>query len=95
MADFWDTPQSYPKSWGPQERDFFDREPNTFRGLYDSKSEFSSVQRVFNKGWIARTSRRARDNARDSFYELTGTLKSSFDWEAYREYLAAVGSPTA
>lgn len=100
MADFGSQYGPYPEQWGNIQKRFFDSEPNTFRELYSGK-EWGQLTNNFNKGWIQthnssgrKLSKREHEAARQRFYRLSGVQESSFDWEAYREYLQAVGSPS-
>lgn len=96
----------YPDHWGEEEIRLWDSEPQTYRGLYDNDREYADLQAAFDTGWVVRTiddngyaSRRSysadeRNDAREQFYNISGTVPSSFDWDAYRDYLTEVGSPT-
>lgn len=87
MADLGDA-NDYPSYWEPHERAFFDEEPNNYKELY-TDAEWEDLQDAFYTGWLERDlSHEERQAARDEWYDLSGVLPESFDWEAYREYLA-------
>lgn len=92
MADYLD-------GWGEPERHLWDTEPANFHELYPDDAEWTRLQEVFDTGWVwerdgDNPSKEERDAAREEYFDLTGTLESSFDWEAYREYLTEKGSPS-
>lgn len=67
----------------------------TYRNFYDSDAEFEQAQNAFDIGWIQFGEHLTYDDheqARQEFFELAGVDESSFDWEAFREYLHSIGS---
>lgn len=85
----------YRKGWGQCERDFWDNEPNTYRELYEPE-EWKDLQTAFHFGWIhTGMSKAEHEEWRQQFYNISGVAPSSFDWNAFREYLMCIGSPTA
>ena len=87
---------SYPDDWGPHEIDFFNSEPQTFREFY-TEEEWEDLQDAFAYGWIyfrdendRKISKGEHEQARQRFYDITGTQESSFDWDGYREYLSHI-----
>lgn len=91
MADFERGP--YPEDWSQAAKDFWDGEPNTYRDLYDSAEEWQDLQEAFDRGWVQTgISRDEHEQGRQDFYEISGTQESSFDWDAFREYLHSIGS---
>lgn len=92
MADLGDA-NTYPDDWQPHEIDFFNAEPNNYRELYSAR-EWDELQDSFYTGWLENgISPTEHDEARERWYDLSGVLKESFDWQAYREYIDAYGSP--
>lgn len=94
MADFGSEGQGpYPESWSDEARHFWDSEPMNYRELYDSREEWEDLQDAFDKGWIETgISYEEHEAARQDYYDLSGTHESSFDWDAFREYLQSIGS---
>lgn len=104
-GDSLDSGATYPDSWGSREIQLWESEPQTFRGFY-TDAEYADLQNTFEHGWLrtqnhtnpalqSNQDKPERDAWRQRFYDLTGgMLPASFDWSAYREYLAEVGSPT-
>jgi len=92
MADYRD-------GWGEAERNLWDLEPGAYRELYPDEIEWDRLQEVFEIGWFYdrdgyNPSPDERNAAREEFWDITGTVPESFDWEAYRDYLAEKGSPS-
>lgn len=88
---FWDQ-GPYPEDWNQPQRDFWDAEPNTYHGYYD-EPEWESLQEAFHFGWIETgMSKEDHEAWREEYYELSGTTEDSFDWEAFHDYLAEIGS---
>lgn len=89
MADFGSEGQGpYPESWSQNARNLWDSEPQTYRELYDSDEEWQDLQDAFDIGWIqVGISRDEHEAGRQTFYEISGTQESSFDWAAFREFL--------
>lgn len=92
-----DDPSDFPSWWGPAEYRLWEVEPQTYKPFYDEyPSQWRDLIRAFDKGWVIRKGRSAsketRDAAREDFYDRANMTKSSFDWIAYRAYLAEVGS---
>lgn len=94
MADFGTGGQGpYPRQWGEHEIRFWDSEPNTYRELYNPV-EWADLQEAFGYGWLyfvdddgRRLTKDEHDEARERFYDISGTQASSFDWAGFREYL--------
>lgn len=94
MASFFNEPNTYPKDWTPRQRQFFDEEPNNYRGLY-SADEWPELQDGFQKGWLdTGISKEEHELGRRKWFETSGVTEDSFDWEAYRGYLRDIGSPS-
>lgn len=106
MADFGTGGHGpYPDDWSDAAREFWDSEPANFRELY-SLPEWEALQEAFEGGWLATPNKPYRfsvsndyymtkqwhDEYRQDYYEISGTVESSFDWEGYREYLHSIGS---
>lgn len=84
----------YPDDWSQAARDFWDNEPNTYRELYDDSREFEQLQNAFDQGWIATgISKEEHEQGRQEFYAISGTQESSFDWEAFREFILSIDTP--
>lgn len=84
---------TYPKKWSPRAREFFDEEPNTYRGLY-SQEEWDDLQDAFYRGWIVTgISKPEHEQGRQDFYDISGVTEASFDWEAFRRFITDIGTP--
>lgn len=88
MTGPFDEHGPYPEGWGEHEIELWDSEPNTYSAFY-SRDEFRELQTSFEQGWLTGgIDPDERENAREAFYNLTGVMPSTFDWQAYRDYLA-------
>lgn len=89
-----DRREDFPSTWGAPQFRLWETEPNTYRSLYDEyPSQWRDVIGAFDKGWIRKgMDPEARESYRLEFYSLTGMTPGSFDWRAYRAYIAEVGS---
>lgn len=92
-----DDKSDFPQWWGEPEFKLWEREPQTYKPFYDEyPGQWRELIREFDKGWVVRpghsVSYETRVEHRETFYTLAGMTAASFDWKAYRAYLAEVGS---
>lgn len=89
-----DDKSDFPKSWRAPQFKLWEREPQTYKPFYDEyPSQWKDLIKSFDTGWVQKgVDPDRREAARETFYDQAGMTKSSFDWKAYRAYLAEVGS---
>lgn len=89
MADFWDNPYEYPENWNEQLIHLYESQPNTHSSFYDNAADWYHAQDLFERAFIQEydISRNERREAREEYWEWTGTDADQFDWEAWREYM--------